>query len=71
MRGALTASGLDKGRLGGPGIPLSPIPQRSIDLQARCSKQVAEEPLIPQPGGVQESDARRQSDTSRESFCTS
>src|SRR5665811_614492 len=35
----------------------------SIDLQARCSKQIAEDPLVPPLGGVQKSDALRQSDT--------
>ena len=68
MRGALTASGLDKGRLGGPGMPLSPMLHGSIDLQARCSKQIAEDPLVPPLGGVQKSDALRQSDTLPKSF---
>jgi len=40
----------------------------SIDLQARCSKQIAEDPLVPPLGGVQKSDALRQSDTLPKSF---
>src|ERR1035437_1141630 len=51
------------GRLGGPGMPLSPMLHGSIDLQARCSKQIAEDPLVPPLGGVQKSEALRQSDT--------
>ena len=46
MRGRMDGLGLDKGGFG-DGEPLSPMLHGSIDLQARCSKQIAEEPLVP------------------------
>ena len=63
MRGhALTASGLNKGWFRGWGMPLSPTLHGWIDVQVGCSKQVAEELLVPPPCGVQQRDALRQSD---------
>ena len=65
--GGIDGLGLNKGWFRGVGMPLSPMLHSSIDLQARCSKQVAEEPLVLLRGGVQQSDALPQSDMLLES----
>ena len=66
MRGRIDGLGVKQGL--GTGMPLSPTLNRSIDFQVRCSKQAAEEPLVPPPCGVQQCDALRQSDTSLKFF---
>jgi hypothetical protein len=68
MRGGIGGLWVRQGLVRGGGALVSPMLHGLIDLEVRRSKQIAEEPLAPPPGVVQQSDALRRSDTLPESF---
>lgn len=69
MRGRrIGGLGVRQGLVRELGVPVSPMLHSLVDLRAEYSNQVAEEPLVPPPGGVQQSDALRQSDMLLGSF---
>jgi hypothetical protein len=69
MRGRrIGGLGVRQGLVRGLGVPVSPMLHSLVDLRAEYSNQVAEEPLVPPPDGVQRSDALRRSDTLPELF---